>query len=609
MAVFINLFQNWLLTKPSSAIVPGAAAITGIDADLSTWSDRGTMFTGNDEPHIYSKKKATGILLSGGQYWYDFNIDTSYAGHNPELDDTAEGITHLYNREFCGKYQWSVNNAIYDSFICIWRTPAPVDLRYIRFGFYYQNPQNVDTDERKSYSYGLDIWTIFDSIAEQDHPYTQVRVYRAFLNDTDYYLIACGVAGNGTYTASTSFYLIPTFYFEDKEIRNWVGETAEDDSETAFSPPDGGEWHDSITTRTNYDVNPYGVNNVGSFKVVFPTVSSGGAIMPEVLQFIITGIYRGSSENVLNQLGQVVADITGGNANRPAEEVQAIISAIISVHSVPVIYPTGTAGSYAQAQTTFKTISGYDVAGLTLTVTSPGQKTIFEWVYTTDIISRRLNCFLDFEPFTTLILKLPFFPPVSLSPSAVFGHRLQVDYKIDILTGLLSADVSTTDDGGTYYIITTLQGNVKTAIPIMGQGAQNAVLEKISGAIVSASKYGAIVGGAAGAFSVYNEIAQSGHGVAVGDMSVDGLGAYLSPRAAYIICSHPVAAIPASYSAEGAIVGDFLKNIGMAANLGGKVGDFAGGFASFSAVDLSGVPCTDDEKREILRRLTEGVYL
>lgn len=434
----------------------------------------------------------------------------------------------------------------------------------------------------------------------------KVIIASTTIAEKDYILIACGVDGSGNVNYNTYLILLPRVSVSKFEGDLYIGETADDDSETAFLPPDGGEWHDAITTRTNYDANPYGVNQSGGIKVIFPTVSSDGTIYPLSLQFIIDGIYRGSSESILNKLGQAIAEITGGNANRPAEEVKAILSAILSLHSVPVIYPSGTAGSYAQEQTRFDTISGYKITSEYLPLTSPGQKTIFEWVYTTDIITRRLNCFLDFEPFTNIVLKLPFFPPVSLSPSAVFSHRLQVDYKIDILTGFLSADVSTTDDGGTYYILTTMQGNVKTSIPIMGQGAQNAVLETISGAIVSASKYGAIVGGA---FSVYNEIAQSGHGVAVGDMSVDGLGAYLSPRAAYLICTHPVAAIPASYDAEGAISGSFIENIGMAANLGGKVGDFSGGFASFSAVDLSGVPCTDEEKREILRRLTEGVYL
>lgn len=428
------------------------------------------------------------------------------------------------------------------------------------------------------------------------------------IGEKDYILIACGVDGSGNVNANTYLILLPRVSVSKFEGDLYIGETADDDSESAFAPPEGGEWHDSITTRTNYDVNPYGANQGSGLKVIFPTVSSGGTIYPLGLQYIINGIYRGQSEGILNSINQAIADVTGGNANRPAEEIQAIISAIISLHSVPVIFPTGTAGSYASVATTFQTVSGYEVTWLSLSVTSPGQKTIFEWVYTTDIISRRLNCFLDYEPFTSLTLKLPFFPTLQLPPSAVFGHRLQISYKIDILTGLLSADISTTDDGGTYYILTTLQGNVKTSIPIMGQGAQNATLEKITGAIISTAKNGQ-AGAISGALSVGDELAKSAHGLAVGDMSVDGLGAYLSPRAAYLICSHPVAAIPASYSADGAIVGNFLDTVGMAANLGGKVGDFADGFASFSAVDLSGFEATDAEKAAIMALLKGGVYL
>lgn len=623
----IYLYSDWKCTTQGQAIVPGRAGATGWAADPSNWTQN-TPSEFSEDKILYTNARTIennggALELSGGDALYNNAVSQSIPWYNTvDTDTELNGSSNPVYNPFFTSFD-AENQIAYWISIAAFVPQDDKPRQYeLRLGYYNQEPSDASGSNRTSWRYWKYNTNVYAGLfypggnpTYWPAEFSQVKVYKLALGETDYFLFAFGVSADNRYnvqqavTLGTDFIAIPVSFFKDKEARPWVGDTAEDDSETAFLPPAGGEWHDAITTRTNYDVNPYGVNNAGRFKVVFPTVSSGGVIMPQVLQFIITGIYRGSSENVLNQLGQVIAEITGGNANRPAEEVQAIISAIISLHSVPVIYPTGTAGSYAQVQTTFNTISGYDITGVALSITSPGQKTIFEWVYTTEVITRRLNCFLDYEPFTTLTLKLPFFPPVSLSPSAVFGHRLQVDYKIDILTGLLSADISTTDDSGNYYIITTLQGNAKTSIPIMGQGAQNAVLEKISGAIVAASKSGSLAGGAAGAISVYNEIAQSGHGVAVGDMDVDGLGAYLSPRAAYLICTHPVAAIPASYDAQGAIVGNFLDTVGMASNLGGNVGDFAGGFASFSAVDLSGVPCTDDEKREILRRLTEGVYL
>ena len=623
-----NLYRNFMLTQSGMQFVPGLAAAHGAAANLANWNALPAL-GGEEETKVYyvsgAAMGADAFTLSGGATIWNAAAGLSLPWiDDAETDDPSNDSTYppIYNPLFSGAWVNESTNIRYTytiSVVCTTNYSGYLRPNFdLRLYLYTQAPDDATGTARESWVYsdaaGFS-WGRLRSTLDESSKYTLVKIYNLYIGDKEFYMLAFGVsADNEYYTEQGSefishFVAIPKILFMDKEVRPWVGETSNDDSETAFASPDGGEWHDAITTRTNYDVNPYGVNQRGGIKVIFPTVSSDGTIYPLALQFIINGIYRGYSENVLNQLGQAIADITGGNASRPAEEVQAILSAILSIHSVPVIYPTGTPGSYAQEQTRFNTISGYDITGIYLPLTSPGQKTIFEWVYTTDVIARRLNCFLDFEPFTTITLKLPFFPPVSLAPSAVFGHRLQVDYKIDILTGLLSADVSTTGDDGTYYILTTLQGSVKTAIPIMGQGAQNAVLEKITGAIVSASKYGAIVGGAAGAFSVYNEIAQSGHGVAVGDMSVDGLGAYLSPRAAYLICTHPVAAIPASYDAQGAIVGDFLDNIGMAANLGGKVGDFAGGFASFSAVDLSGFEATDAEKAAIMALLKGGVYL
>lgn len=598
MAAILNIFSDPACTVPGQALVPGAAAFLGETADISNWAQQ------NGIPYKNNVTPAE-IVFSGGAVLYDYAIPQGLpveGAENTAFDWTTQQQTaKIWNPFFMGS---EGNTAYCLSISCI--SPETTPQYILRIYSYVQSPENLE-GSRTSWEYTQVLALGGNQFYET--PFSSLKVYRGTISEQEFYIVAINVkSDNETDAGLTRLVALPVAFFNGRIPEPYIGETAEDDSETAFLPPDGGEWHDAITTRTNYDVNPYGVNQRGGIKVIFPTVSSDGTIYPIALQFIINGIYRGYSESVLNQLGQVIADITGGNANRPAEEVQAILSAILSLHSVPVIYPSGTAGSYAQMQTTFNTISGYDITGIHLPLTSPGQKTIFEWVYTTDLISRRLNCFLDFEPFTTITLKLPFFPPVSLTPSAVFGHRLQVDYKIDIMTGLLSADVSTTDDGGTYYILTTMQGNVKTAIPIMGQGAQNAVLEKITGAIVSTATRGT-VGAITGAFTMADELSKASHGVVVGDMSVDGLGAYLSPRAAYIICSHPVAAIPASYDAQGAIIGDFIDTVGMAANLGGKVGDFSGGFASFSAVDLSGVPCTDEEKREILRRLTEGVYL
>lgn len=435
----------------------------------------------------------------------------------------------------------------------------------------------------------------------------KVIIASTTIAEKDYILIASGVDGSGNVNANTYFILLPRVSVSKYEGDLYIGETADDDSGSAFAPPEGGEWHDSIYSRTGYNVNPYGVNQGGGLKLIFPNVAPG-VIVSSNLQTIINGIYRGMSESIINQLNQAITTVIGGNGNRPAGEVQAIMNAILTVHSVPVIYPSGTAGSYSQNATSFQSISGYDVTTSALSVTSPGQKTVFEWVYTTDKISRRLNCFLDFEPYTTIVLKLPFFPSISLSPSAVYDHVLQITYKIDILTGLLSADIATTADDGTYYIITTLQNNVKTSIPIMGAAGQSGLFEKITGAIVATAS-GNDAATISGGLQAFDEIAKASTGIAVGKMSVDGLGVYLSPRAAYLIITHPKAAIPASYDSEGALVGGFLENIGMAANIAGKVGDFSGGFAQFSAVDLSGVPCTDAEKRQILQRLKEGVYL
>lgn len=632
MANIVRGFQQPNLTNPVQTWQPGAAAFLGTQT-LSNWG----MSNANGFGFRTAKSiGAANITLSGGAVVYNTAVTQTLPNYQTTDNDTISNIstTAVYNPVFIGHDSDDYTIGLTISYGLGLPPNNEKCFKILPFG-YKQTPTGTKNERTTWNYYDYPIGTTYNPgygyISVENNPtwqdYPLVKMYRTTLFETEYYCFAFGVnAANqpailsGQYVGAV-FYIAPCAWFEDRIPVPYVGPVSKESVEASFSPPST-QYRDDISSRSGYNVNPYGVNSGSGIKLIFPNRLQDQSVYAGNLQQIINGIYRGSAQGFINMASQYIAEVTGGNTSRPQDEVSVILNGILSCHSIPHIFPAGSSASYALNATQFQTVCGYDVLLNQIDVTSPGQKTIFDQVYTSDKIEPRLNCFLDFEPYTHITLKLPFFPAISLQPSMIYDNFIKVTYKIDVLTGILSADVSVL-----YYgeeiIISTMQQNVKTAIPIMGAGATDSALNKIASSTIAVlSSFGGAAGGssegdmssgftmnipqAAGAiYTGMDAISKAGTGVPVGKMSVDGLGVYLSPRSAYLIISHPEAAIPQAPDGTPS----FLNNIGMAAGLGGKVSDFVGGYASFSAVDLSGFSATDTEKAAIRSLLMEGVYL
>lgn len=623
-----SYYRDWRCTQIATPISTGRAAIIGSAAEKSRWGEYNYQ---SPLGYIYSafgRDLGTDkITFSGGSVIWDNRLEqTRPTGSNIEKDQIRNDIIdYIYNPLFIGHdedfgYCLAINSndvgTEYDIQLCRYTQQPKEGNRetwqyQIESQGYFWNPRWATSAE----NFGLDTYPL-------------IKQFRVTIWNTDFFLIAVGVDDSGDYYRGdlthrgALFILIPAEYYSEKLETPYVGPVSKESVEASFMPME--ERHDEILSRTNYDENPYGVNSGSGIKLIFPNVLQDQSVYSGNMQQIINGIYRGSATGFINMATQYIAEQVGGNSARAASEVSVILNGILSAHSLPLIYPAGSSTTYATNATQFQTICGYDVLLNQIDVTSPGQKTIFEYTYTPPRIEPCLNCFLDFEPYTQITLKLPFFPSMSLPPSLIYGNNLKVTYKIDVLTGILSADVAVIYFGRE-FIISTVQQNVKTSIPIMGAGGQDGALQKISSSAISLiSSFGASsyqsgdemqtgtsfnAGAAAGAILTgADAISKAGTAVPVGKMSVDGLGVYLSPRSAYLIITHPEAAIPAREE-DGVITGSFLDTFGMAANLGGIVSDFAGGFASFSSVDLSGFDATEEEKAAIRSALLEGVYV
>lgn len=263
MAYIVNLYKN-VAGEVSTPIIPGVAAFTGDLNDLSNWNNRGRPYIDMGENYdIYAapttaflRNHASEITLSGGQYICDAAFPATVPDSSYYDTQAQNNSTKIYNPQFAGAVCFETTVAKY--YLCI---QIFADDRYIdrsiatNFRLYTQSPENVPFDGRTKWNYQPQLWNIISNCNYADANHRQTRLYKCTVGGRDFYALFSGVSGAGTIdmTATgakgTTCILIPAIYFADAEPRPWVGETAEDDSETAFLPPDGGEWHDAITTQ------------------------------------------------------------------------------------------------------------------------------------------------------------------------------------------------------------------------------------------------------------------------------------------------------------------------------------------------------------------------
>jgi len=290
----------------------------------------------------------------------------------------------------------------------------------------------------------------------------------------------------------------------------------------------------------------------------------------------------------------------------------------------------------------------------------PGQQSLFTAIdfvsanvcfgnVTTDVSSKRLlrrtgiidlgyidvyekyKNFLDYSPYTSIMLYLPFCGLVSLDCDKYMGHRIYIKYVIDVTTGGCTACVLRDN-----LMTETVNGQIGIQIPLTGiqaaqvqaaiDGAQLAYKQQSQTTALSlaAMTIGAAAtvatGGAAlpllgtagsaalSAFSASSRAAENrdyqlSHIMTPfktvgGSGSAIGAQMELTPR---LYISRPK--MLENYDAEA-----FSKTRGNACLLSGNLVSFSG-FTQVSAADLSGIPASAAEKNKLMQLLQAGVFL
>lgn len=573
----------------------GVASLTGTAADLTTWGSIGqyTYDTGFYRK-IYRKNinASSGIVLGGtGAIATIFSPYNWVTGATPKMADGAFRNAFFINvhnigTELAPNYRGiylQIDGTQFQDSDGYWHFNP-----YIRIGNYRADPSNVITDKQERTNHKYYTGTDYEFAAEvsaswsSTSQYNQIAMYSCVVNETDYFLFVLGVNNGALHPSNTvPAVLIPRSYFKYNIPKPYVGPVSKESAESAYVGNEAGT--DSISSRDLSSLqNPFGFNSGGTMYLSEITAST--------YHSIVSGIYDGTSGSPLNALGQVVSGIVGGNTHRPAEEIDAMIKGVLCCQIVPTI-TTYTTGS----PVAIYTISGYQLQNTALAGNAVNQICTAE---TAAFAVKRINgSFLDFEPYTTIDLVIPFLGTVRIPASVLIDKAVKIRFAIDLLSGTLSADIIIVETGRT-WVYTTLQGNCALDMPIMGAGANANPLLKIASAAGGIAT-GGTLGAAAGVFNIIDGASSAAFSQPVGKCNLANIGAFLSPRDIALIIH-----TPSPSNAQ-----DFGVIVGTPSNMSGKVGDFSG-YTEFADIDLSSVVgATDSELSEIETVLKGGCFV
>lgn len=204
--------------------------------------------------------------------------------------------------------------------------------------------------------------------------------------------------------------------------------------------------------------------------------------------------------------------------------------------------------------------------------------------------------FLDYEPYTTAQLYIPYIGVVPVSTAEFMGHRISVKMIVDYTTGAGTAIVFKDDIPFIYR-----NGVVGVSIPMTGTDSANyastIIGNVVSGAVggVTSIASGNIGGMVSSAEKLYSGFATGTNYQESGSSSPSV--ATWQPQHCYFIIDRPVLNVPSNYG----------RTVGYACEQTGKLSDFTG-FTVVSNPEIS-FKCTDTEKTMLSQLLTSGVFV
>ena len=297
----------------------------------------------------------------------------------------------------------------------------------------------------------------------------------------------------------------------------------------------------------------------------------------------------------VQQIGSILWD--DGFVNAIVKSFSSPIDAIVALNIVP-------SGNAVQTSTSTKRLflGNYDTGIEMPLVTSQ----FFEQDMGTLFIKPYWASALDYNPYTTIQLFLPYIGFVDLSPDDVMGKTLHVVYRCEIITGQVLALVFVSSTTGE-TLLYSHSGNFAMSVPITGANFGELYRTAIQGTLSLASGIAGAVatGGASGVIQGVNALGSATSGAVSGSKvqyersgSVSMTAAYMGKQSCYVVITRPRQSLAADYN----------KFVGYPSNITVNLSSMSG-FTVVENIHLEGVLATDEEKDEIVQLLQEGVII
>lgn len=216
----------------------------------------------------------------------------------------------------------------------------------------------------------------------------------------------------------------------------------------------------------------------------------------------------------------------------------------------------------------------------------------FECSFGTKEIGEFYHNVLDYAPYTSIQIYLPYIGFVDLDTNEVMNSRVTLKYRFDVFTGMCLARLFVNRNGVTHELY-NFEGNSAVHIPLTGRDFTNAIAPMLSGAV------GLIGGAATGnpvamAVGAKNMIGNTANVKRSGSLSSNT--GVLGQQTPFILVNRPKA-----YNAAG-----YNNYYGYPSNWTVTLGSCSG-YTRCKDVHLDALSCSDQEREEIEALLREGV--
>lgn len=215
-------------------------------------------------------------------------------------------------------------------------------------------------------------------------------------------------------------------------------------------------------------------------------------------------------------------------------------------------------------------------------------------------IKEYVGSFLDYSPYVNISLYLPYIGYRELSPDDVMNDSIHVVYHIDCLTGGCCAFV----ECGRKGLLYTFNGSCIANVPITAINYSGAIQNAVSAVGAVAMTGVGIATGAAPltAMGVTSGLSNAANTAANSKPTVQrsgnmgGAAGLMSYQKPLLVITRPRMSVPDKLN----------KFTGLTTNVTMPLSSCVG-FTQVELIHLNGIPCTDDERSELLSLLKQGV--